>query len=354
MEIHQILVSASPGDAVTNTAFGFQELLQKVGPSAVFARYIDPSLDGKVFPLPVYEACSHSDNLLIYQASIGEPEVTEFLLRRDERIALVYHNITPPEYFATLDPSFAQLLAGGRREIALLRDRVITALAVSRYNATELESLGYTNVRVSPLALDLETLVLENPDPETESALATIEGPKVLFVGQLMPHKRPDLLIQAFHVLTRYLRPGAHLFLVGAGRLEPYRRALQAVSVELGLDIHIPGWVTRTQLASYYRAADCFVTLSEHEGVCVPLLEAMAFEVPVLARSCAAIPETAGDAAVLLPRESGPVLIAEALEALLSDVALRNVLVERGRARVEELRSEAAEETFLQNLLAVA
>src|SRR5207302_460266 len=163
--IRQVVVSASAGDAVTNAAFGFQELLQRVGPSGLFARYIDPRLDGKVFPLSVYEACAHPDDLLIYHVSIGEPEVVQFLLGRRERLVLMYHNITPAKYFAALDPAFAGLLACGRSELELLRDRAELALAVSAYNARELEALGYEDVRVSPLPVDITTLRSVEPDP---------------------------------------------------------------------------------------------------------------------------------------------------------------------------------------------
>jgi glycosyltransferase involved in cell wall biosynthesis len=352
MEIHQIVVSASAGDAVTNAALGFQEVLQRVGPSGVFARYIDPRLEGKVFPLSVYDACAQPDDLLIYHVSIGEPEVVQFLLGRRERLVLVYHNITPPEYFATLDPAFAGLLACGRSELALLRERTEMALAVSAYNARELEDLGYQDVRISPLPVDVGSLQTIEPDAETVAALAELDGPLVLFVGQLLPHKRPDLLLQAYHVLTTYLLPHAHLVLLGPARLDGYHRALQTLATELNLHrARIPGWVTREQLAAYYRRADVFVTMSEHEGVCVPLLEAMSFDVPVVARAHGAIPETMGDAGLLLPFADDPVLAAEAIAEVLTSDGLRAELVGRGRHRLAAFRVDTARTTFLGHLV---
>ena len=110
MEIHQLVVSASPGDAVTDAAFGFRKLLRRIGPSEVFARYVDPRLSDEVHSLPVFERCSHPGDLLIYHASIGEPELARFLLSWPGRLVLVYHNITPARYFAGLDPAFARLL----------------------------------------------------------------------------------------------------------------------------------------------------------------------------------------------------------------------------------------------------
>ncbi len=181
------------------------------------------------------------------------------------------------------------------------------ALAVSAYNARELEALGYRDVRISPLPVDVAALCALKPDAATVQALGELDGPLVLYVGQLLPHKRPDLLLQAYHVLTTYLRPDAHLALLGPARLEAYHKALQTFSSELNLNqAKMTGWLTPEQLAAYYAKADLFVTMSEHEGFCVPLLEAMAFDVPVVARAFGAIPDTMGDAGLLLPPGEDP------------------------------------------------
>lgn len=354
MEIHQVVVAASPGDAVTDAAFGFQELLQKIGPSGLFAHYIDPRLERQVVPLSVYDTCGHPDDVLIYHLSIGEPDVAEFLLGRQERLVLVYHNITPPEYYRKLDPGFASLLAVGRAELARLRDRTVLALAVSAYNAQELEALGFPDVRVSPLPVNVAALAAKKPDPIVEADLAGLEGPLVVFVGQLLPHKRPDLLIQAYHVLSSYLRPEANLALLGRSRSDRYLRALQTQALELNLHrARIPGWLTGEALAAYYRRADLFVTMSEHEGVCVPLLEAMSFDVPVIARDYGAIRETLGSAGLLLPAGEDPFLVAEAMAELLESDSLRRDFVTMGRERVGQFSVEAARSTFLANLASI-
>ena len=352
MEIHQIVVSASAGDAVTNTALGFQEVLQRAGPSRLFARYIDERLHGRVFPLAAYDTGADPDDLLVYHVSIGEPEVLQFLLGHPQRLVIVYHNITPPEFFQEFDPAFAGLLARGRAELEVLRDRASLALAVSPYNARELERLGFADVRVSPLPVDLAGLQAVEADPATAEALRRLEGPVVLYVGQLLPHKRPDLLLQAHHVLTTYLLPDAHLVLCGPPRAPGYHRALQEFAAAVNLaGVHFAGWVTGAQLAAYYRRAEVFATMSEHEGFCVPLLEAMSFGVPVLARDHGAIPDTMGDAGLLLPPEDDPLLVAEATAELLTSEKLRMSLVERGRRRVASFGVDAANATFLGHLL---
>ena len=354
-------MSASAGDAVTDEALALRPALRTVGESEIFARYYEPSLAGTVLPLADVElrapaaACADGD-LLVVHASIGEPDVARFLAGRPERLVVVYHNISPSEPFRPYDGAFAELLDAGRRELAALRPRVALALADSAFNAADLEALGYDDVRVSPLVVDAAALTRVAPDPATVHHLETqLEGPVVLFVGQLLPHKRPDLLIQAFHVLTTYLRPEANLIVVGPSRLPRYRAAIQHLVHELSLPgAWLAGPVSTAALAAFYRRADAFVTASEHEGFCVPVLEAMAFGVPVVARAAGAIPETAGDAALLLPAADDPVLLAEAMAEVLDGADLRAALVARGSARVEEFDPARSTETFLGHLAGVA
>jgi glycosyltransferase involved in cell wall biosynthesis len=356
MEIHQILVSASPGDAITNAALEVRSVLRQVGPSDIFARYFDPRLVDEVQPLARYDRRGSGrpeEDLLIFHASIGEPQVLRFVLDRPERIILLYHNISPSAPFLPYDPAFSGLLEGGRRELSLLRQRTVMALAVSAFNAAELVSLGFRNVRVSPLVVDVERLKREPSDPTTAHHLETmVEGPVLLFVGQLLPHKRPDFLIKTFHVLATHLRPEAHLILVGASRLPQFHAVLQHFISELNLpNAWITGAVSLSQLATFYRRADVFFTASEHEGFCVPLLEAMAFDVPVVARACAAVPETLGGAGLLLPAEEDPLLAAEAIEAVLSDDGLRGGLVAAGHRRLVHFDPDRARAALLTNLL---
>lgn len=355
---HQVLVSASPGDAVTNEALALRPALRRLGDSEIFARYHDPSLAGEVLPLDEYERrapgapAGAADDVLVVHGSIGEAEVAAFLAARPERLVLRYHNISPAGPFRPYDPAFAALLDQGRREITALRPRVALALADSAFNGADLEAMGYEDVRVSPLVVDPAALCALAPDPATAHHLATeVEGPVLLFVGQLLPHKRPDLLVQAFHVLVTYLDPDAQLILVGPARLPRYRDAVQHLVHELSLPgAWVAGPVSREALAAFYRRADAFVTASEHEGFCVPVLEAMAFGVPVCARAAGAIPETVGDAALVLPPGDGPLVLAEAMAALLHDDDLRDQLVQRGRARLPHFEPGRSAAAFLAHL----
>ncbi|HET9443077.1 MAG TPA: hypothetical protein VFO65_07120, partial [Acidimicrobiales bacterium] len=146
MRFDQLLVSASPGDAITNAAFQIRQLLRLVGPSEIYAKYIHTDLLDEVLVYDQYGRSpgrSPGSDVLLFHSSIGEPIVHAFVMERPERIVLVYHNISPSRPFLPFDPGFAGLLEGGRRELAEVRDRVTCALAVSEFNARELRDLGF-------------------------------------------------------------------------------------------------------------------------------------------------------------------------------------------------------------------
>jgi len=351
-------VSAAPGDAVTAFALELRDLLGRIGPSTVHALHIDPELAGDVRPLRDDAATGSAhpgDDLLVYHASIGSPEVFDHLMERPERIVLVYHNISPPAAFAPYEPAFAGLLEAGRRELAQLRDRTALAIGVSAFNASELIALGYDDVRVSPLIVDPAALHGVEVDEGTAHHLAaTMDGPMVLFVGQVLPHKRPELLVQAFHALSTYLAPDASLVMVGSHRLAQFAQAVQQEIVELALHrAWMAGTVPPGALRAFYERADLFVTASDHEGFCVPLVEAMSFGIPVVARATTAIPETLGGAGVLVDPSDGPLVMAEAWHAVLTDPALGRSLADAGTRRVHDFDPDRARRQMLGHLTSV-
>ena len=356
MEIHQILVAAAPGDAVTNAAFEYQRLLRRVCRSEIYAAHRHPALVDDVRALREFApAASARNDVLVFHMSIGDAAVSRFVDERDERLVLVYHNVTPPEYFAPYDPAFAQLLHEGRVELAHLAGRADVAVGVSRYNAAELEALGYREVRAIPLVVDVDGFRSVAPDPRLLETISALDGPTFLYVGQILPHKRPDLLLEAYHVLITKLVPEANLVLAGHARNPGYARAFRAQLAELSLPgARFLASVTPAELTACFEGAAVFVTASEHEGVCVPLLEAMSFDLPVVARDFGAIAETMGGAGLLLPVDSNALLIAEALAELASSQALREDLAARGRRRLDDFNPDAARAAFLEVLLEVA
>jgi glycosyltransferase involved in cell wall biosynthesis len=352
--IHQVLVGASYGDAVTNVALEFRDALRRVGPSEVFAHYVDPAIAVEVKPL--HDFGRDPRGILVYHSSIGDPAMSDFLMHRREPIVLVYHNITPSSYFQGWDNRFAALLDQGRRDLRELRHRTRLAFADSKFNARDLEQLGYQDVRVLPPIVDPFRLVRAGADFSVlEHFGLNGDAPNLLFVGQLLPHKRVDLLLEAMYVLNTYMDPEISLLLVGRNEFTPYRNAITAQVHELGLRrVHFLGSVNDRHLAALFRTAAAYATTTDHEGFCVPLLEAMAFETPVFARACAAVPETAGNAALLVPDDASPTLIAEAIARVLDDRDLRATLAARGSARLDAFDADRARTHFLAGLAEVA
>lgn len=356
MRINQVVVSAVPGDAITGAAFEYRELLRRVGPSEIYAAHRESSMEREVRPLRDFPDRSDPEDLIVAHVSIGDVGVSRFLAERAERTVVVYHNITPSEYFRPFDRRFARLLQQGRVHLGDLRDRSALAIAVSEYNAQELRDAGYRNVRVVPLVVDPHRLQGVASDPATEDWMARRPGPTILFVGQVLPHKRHELLLEAFHVLSTELIPEASLVLAGPLRLPGYEQVLRQLRRELGLtNVRFTGAISAEELVALYRGARVFACASDHEGLCVPVLEAMAFDVPVVARAMAALPETIGDAGVVLPPAADPVLLAEAMAMLIESRPARDELAARGRERVAtRFHPDHARSMFLEALLEVA
>src|SRR4051812_40646720 len=235
-------------------ALRLRGLLRRLGDSDVAAFHVHSALAEEVTPVGSFEGGS-PDDVLVYHCSFGEPGLTAWLTRRRERLVLVYHNITPPEYFTPYNTETASRLAWGREELLMLRDRVVAAVAVSEYNAAELRALGYRDPAVVPVGVDPARLQDDADDGPTVARLdAEVRNPIILSVGQLLPHKRPDLVLEAFHVLRACLGVDAGLVVVGAHRQAMYSSALVHLAHDLALDrLWLAGSMSDAALATVYR-----------------------------------------------------------------------------------------------------
>jgi len=332
------MVGAGPGDAITQMALDIQAELGRRGSSDIFARFIDPSMAAEVRALDHLPAGRPSD-VIVYHSSFGHPEITRTLLRRPEQLVLVYHNITPSAFFVEHDPAFAAGLEWGRHELTLLRDRVSLTVADSDFNANELTAIGFHDVHTIPAGLLPRRLTATVPSSSTLRDLDdTVTRPFVLNVSQLLPHKRQHVLIQATHVLQTIHAIDIGLVLVGTSRSPVYTLALHELTRRLRVrHVWFAGRQPDAGLATIYRRASVFASASMHEGLGIPPLEAMAFNVPAVVRDAAAVSETVGSGALVLPNDAGPLLFAEAIRRVIDDEALRSKLITRGASRLDEL-----------------
>lgn len=335
----QLLVGAAPGDAITRNAVLLRAAFEELGPADIYAQHVEPGMEDQVLPLDRLEHRRNSARPLVFHASIGSWPVFRAIDELERELVLVYHNFSPPEYFAPFAPDVADDLIRGRWELARIRDRVRFAVADSDYNADELRELGYDDVTVVAPTPDIERLDRVTPDVRMLRRInGWGPGPLVLCVAQQLPHKRVERVLAAVAVLQQEYLPDARLAFVGVDRFATYSRALRSFARTVGLrDPHFLGRVSDAELGALYLRAQAFLTLSEHEGFCVPVVEAMALGVPVVASARAAIPSTVADAAVLVDDPDDPVLVAGVLAEVLTDPTLRWVLVGRGVGRARRL-----------------
>ncbi|MCU1459477.1 MAG: glycosyltransferase [Actinomycetia bacterium] len=350
--VHQVLPSFSTRDAIGAHALQVQQLLRDEGHRSELLVEHPPeaALQDRVQPLDGWEP--DGPTVLVYQASVGSG-VASWLEQRPEPLVVNHHNVTPPEFFDRWEPAVAPGLRTGRYQLADLAARCELAIPVSDFNARALDALGYQRVETAPILLDLSGLD-RTPDPATAARLARARVPGSahwLFVGRIAPNKAQHNVVKALAMYRRIYDPQATLALVGGSAADRYLRALRAYVHELGLDdaVEIAGSVPPEVLTAHYRAADVFVCASEHEGFCVPLLEAMATGVPIVAFAAGAVPETVGEAAVLVG-SSAPAVLAAAAHRVVTDVPFRERLVARGKVRLDDFELRRSRARYLEVL----
>lgn len=342
--LHQFLTGATAGDAITDHALLLQGWLRELGfVSEVYAWHLHPSMEGSVRPMQAYRR-GRGEAWGIYHHSIGS-DVPDFLLGQGMRLILIYHNITPPEYFDSSDPLRAHLARLGQRQLQELRPATGLALAVSRYNESELREAGYVDTAVLPLCLRVERY--EAADLPARPATS---GPRLLFIGRLAPNKRQEDLVKLLYCLRR-ARPAAELVLVGDRWEVGYDRWIEELAADLGVrdGVVLTGKLSQAEMVGHLRAADFYVSMSEHEGFGMPLIESMYLGLPALAYAAAAVPETMGGAGVLF-RDKAFEHLAELIDLLLDDPALRQRIIAGQRARAQAFLEPQVRPQFIEYL----
>ena len=342
--VHQFHPVLALGDAMSNHVFALRDRLRGWGYGAdAYAIEAKPGVERETLPYRRLFRSVKPDDLLLLHYSIGN-EVFAQLAKIKARKVLVYHNVTPPEFFAGINPHAAAFARLGRRQLADLAPHVELAIGVSEYNRRELETAGFTRTATVPILIDWQALAIE-PDPGVLAAWSDVRT-KLLFVGRISPNKRQDELIRLLAYYRRCIDPAAHLLLVGAFRDQPqYHQRLRALvrALDLEAGVTFTGPVSQAQLVAYYRAGSVYLSLSEHEGFGVPLLEAMHEGLPVVARDTSAVGETVGGGGLLLKKKDLP-LAAETCGLIVERPALRAQLVAAGRLRAADFAADAVAE----------
>lgn len=350
LAVHQLVPNYGVGDAIGNHVRALRGLLRGWGyPSDVYAQHVRRELSGEARFYTRYRELSDPGNVVLFHFSIGS-ELTSFFAGLPDRKVVIYHNITPAEYFVGINARVADRCRRGRWELKRLASVTDLALGVSEFNRQELEAAGFPRTGVLPILVDWTSYALP-PVRDREAAYA--RGTNLLFVGRIAPNKRIEDLIKAYYFYRR-LDPGSRLLVVGSAvDMESYLAGCRKLAAELGVldGVVFTGEVSQAELCTYYRLASVYLTLSEHEGFGVPLLEAMHFGVPVVAYAAAGVPGTMGEAGLLVAEKDLPT-IAEVVHRLVTDRTLRAAVVAGQRERLrafdaavigEQLRAYLAE-----------
>ena len=339
--LHQFVPTFEPG-AVGAHMLELQRLAREtMGVEAdLFAEFVHPAFEGRARRHTDYgrRVPARPGDVLVYHMAIGSV-VADFVRERPEPLVVDHHNITPPELYERWEPGAAYGCSWGRAQLPELAGRAALGVADSTFNEDELRRAGYPATATAPILLDAGLFDgLAAVDEDAAARLhETRTGANWLFVGRVSPNKCQHDVVKAFAAYRRLYDPGARLHLVGGSSSPAYWAALEGYAGALGLAgaVRLTGSVSGPQLQAHYRAADVFVCLSEHEGFCIPLLEAMAHSLPIVAFASSAVPGTLGDAGVLLASKR-PATVAAAVHRVVSDDGLRGRLVAAGTARLAE------------------
>lgn len=339
MSVHQILATLGYGDAIGNEVLGINRALRAAGfESEIIVETADPRLEDLTVDYREIVGDVGENDVLIHHFSLGSRSSrTAFALPC--RMVLVYHNITPPEYFLGVHDQLVRQCYHGRRELLAWRARCDLALGDSEFNRRELEDLGFAPTAVLPVVPDFSHLDV-TPDSRVADAYDD-EWTNVLFVGRVIPNKRPDDVIRFFHAYQTLYNPRSRLILAGAyGGFENYLAQLHALIARLGVhDVHLLGQVTNEELTALYDVADLFLCASEHEGFCVPLVEAFYKRVPVAAYAATAVPATLDGGGVLYESRD-PRRVAALVQSVLSDPGVEDRVLAAQDAALARLQAQ--------------
>lgn len=351
MRIVQALSTLAFGDAIGNHAVGLKKVLQRGGyHTEIYAEGIDHRIPKETAKSIRQLRGLKKSDIIIYHMSFGCPlnwRLREWKCRK----ILMYHNITPPEFTRQYSVSFSNDLQMGLEQTAQLAHSVERSIAMSEFNKRDLIQMGYHAEQIWAMPGYLIPFEDYEKEPDSETLRQYDDGwVNILFVGRFAPNKKQEDVIRTFAYYKKHINSRSRLILVGSVVFPEYVDDLQAYADKMGApNVIFPGHVSFAQLIALYRSASVFLCMSEHEGFCVPLVEAMYFDVPIIAYCAAAIPDTLGGCGVLTESKD-PVLLSMWIDQIINNPLLRAHILAGQRARLKQLTPEIVENSFLQYL----
>lgn len=334
MRIIQVCDGISPGDAIGNHILALHDYFEKKGyTSFVFSNSIHPKLEKIVKPYNKY--VENRDDVIIYHLGIGN-ELNRKIVRHKCKIILNYHNITPPRYFEGYNNKLFEYSKLGYEDLEYLKDKVDAVISDSDYNNIYLRKIEYTcPLYHVPIILKFDDYK-NKPDQKLQISLSQKKEKLIIFVGRIAPNKKYEDIILDFYYYNKIYNSDSKLVLVGSyNNFEGYYLKLNKFVKKLSLKhkVIFTGHISFSQILAYYNNADLMICESEHEGFCVPLVEAMLFNIPTLAYNSSAIKETLGDVGIIF-NEKNPKITATIMDLILRDELLQKEIQRKQKERL--------------------
>lgn len=350
MKIIQILPSLAYGDAIGNDVLALNDTIKECGyDTEIYAEGIDSRLPQNT-ARPILEFSDLApEDILIYHLAIGWRYV-DLIKKQDCKKIAIYHNVTPPNFYYGYNQVVYDACKKGLEEVESLRNTFDYCLADSEFNKEDLIRMGYTcKIDVLPILIAFDDYK-KTPFKKIIDQYAD-GNTNIIFVGRIVPNKKHEDVIAAFYYYKKNFNPRARLFLVGSySEKEIYYNRLKDYIAELGLtDVYFPGHIKFEEMLAYYKIADIFLCMSEHEGFCVPLVESMIFDVPIVAYDSSAISYTLGKSGFLLKRKNS-LETAGVIDRIVNDKELRQQLITGQKERLTDFAREKIKTQFCNYL----
>lgn len=350
MKIVQVLTTLAFGDAVGNNCIAIDNLLHKKGyETGIYAENVDPRLPSGTAQNIKKLGKLNDEDIIIYHYAIGcdlNKKVKDF----GGRIIFQYHNVTPPEFFSEYSNEYYNACNLGLLQLKELNNVPEFCLADSEYNKQDLIKAGYTcPIDVCPILIPYEDYD-KKPNQKVVDQYKGDGYVNFLFVGRIAPNKCQEDVIKAFAWYQKHINKKCRLFLIGSEGVPTYSRRLREYIEVLGVEnVILPGHIKFDEILAYYHLADVFLCMSCHEGFCVPIIEAMYFNIPIVARNTTAIPYTLGEGGVLVD-DNDPVIIAKLVEKIVSNKEFRDEIVKSQNEHLQKFSTESVEKHLIKVL----
>ncbi len=341
MKIIQVLTTLSYGDAVGNDCLAILAFLKEEGyKTEIYVENLDSRISRREVKRFEEIKPIASDDVILYHLSTGT-KLNEWIKTQKCRKVMIYHNITPPDFFENYNRSAAELCHRGLKQVEDLKDSFDYVLVDSEFNKEDLRKMGYQ------CPIDVLPILIPFEDYDKKPNLLTMKEmddgyTNIIFVGRIAPNKKQEDLIKTFFLYKKRYNENSRLILVGSyGGMESYYGRLQEYVKRLNVkDVEFTGHIKFDKILAYYRSADLFLCMSEHEGFCVPLVEAMHFGIPIVAYDSCAIKGTLGGSGFLLTEKNYDEM-AGVMNRVLTDNGLRIKILENQKERLADFSNVA-------------